>query len=157
LVAPLIEGFSSLLCFARALFMSHAFPPPSEASGNDPLKRMRVYQLAQDLILECWTDAERLKEDIATAQIAGQLYSAVCSIAANLAEGYSRSSGRDRARIFEYALGSARESMTWYRASVPMLGEGTARARLDSLEEIRRMLMAIIPRERGRLVRSSKS
>jgi four helix bundle protein len=136
--------------------MSHSFPPPSEASGNDPLKRMRVYQLARDLIAAPWTDAERLKTDIATVEIVGQLYSAVCSIAANLAEGYSRSSGRDRARIFEYALGSARESMTWYKAALPVLGEESARLRLDSLEEIRRMLMAIIPRERGRLLRSSK-
>jgi four helix bundle protein len=117
---------------------------------------MRVYQLAHSLIAESWTDAERLKDDTATAQIAGQLYSAVCSIAANLAEGYSRSSGRDRARIFEYALGSARESMTWYRAARPVLGDNSAQLRLDTLEEIRRMLMAIIPRERGRLLRSSR-
>jgi hypothetical protein len=55
--------------------MSHSFPPPSEALGDDPLKRMRVYQLAHDLIAASWTDAERLKTDIATVQIAGQLYS----------------------------------------------------------------------------------
>jgi four helix bundle protein len=136
--------------------MAHSFPPPSEASGNDPLKRMRAYQLARDLIADAWTDAERLKGDTAMAQIAGQLYSAVSSIAANLAEGYSRSSGRDRARIFEYALGSARESMTWYRAAMPVLGEDDTRTRMDRLEEIRRMLMAIIPRERGRVMSSSK-
>jgi four helix bundle protein len=117
---------------------------------------MRAYQLARDLIADAWTDAERLKGDTATAQIAGQLYSAVSSIAANLAEGYSRSSGRDRARIFEYALGSARESMTWYRAAMPVLGEDDTRTRMDRLEEIRRMLMAIIPRERGRVMSSSK-
>ena len=136
--------------------MSHSFPPASEASGNDPLKRMRVYQLARDLIEEAWMDAERLKENVITERLAGQLYSAVSSISANLAEGYSRSAGRDRARIFEYALGSARESINWYRAAVPVVGEEKARARMDKLEEIRRMLMAIIPRERGKLIRPSK-
>jgi four helix bundle protein len=136
--------------------MSHSFPPASEATGNDPLKRMRVYQLARDLINEAWIDAERLKENAITERLAGQLYSAVSSISANLGEGYSRSAGRDRARIFEYALGSARESISWYRAAVPVIGEEKARARMDKLEEIRRMLMAIIPRERGKLIRPSK-
>ena len=88
--------------------------------------------------------------------MSGQLYAAVGSVMANIAEGYSRSSGRDRARIFEYALGSVRESMTWYRSAEPVLGAGVACGRLDTLEEIRRLLLAIIPRERSRLIRPAK-
>ncbi len=38
----------------------------------------------------------------------------VGSIRANIAEGYSRGTGKDRARFYEYALGSARESRDWY-------------------------------------------
>ena len=68
------------------------------------------------------------------------------------AVGYSRSSGKDRARIFEIALGSTRESMIWYHAATPTLGDITQQ-RLDKLEEIRRLLLATIPRERGRLIR----
>ncbi|MFN8404533.1 MAG: four helix bundle protein [Anaerolineales bacterium] len=37
-------------------------------------------------------------------------YEAVGSVGANISEGYSRSSGKDRARFYEYALGPARES-----------------------------------------------
>ncbi|MFL5639959.1 MAG: four helix bundle protein [Gemmatimonadaceae bacterium] len=88
-----------------------------------------------------------------TEKMSGQLYAAVASISANLGEGYSRSSGRDRARIFEYALSSVRESMSWYRSAAPVLGPEVVRARLDLLEEIRRLLLAIIPRERNRLIR----
>ena len=131
-------------------------PPRSEGDGKDPLRRMRVYQLAHALVGDSWTDAEVLLQHPLTNEVAGQLYSAVCSIEANIAEGYSRSSGRDRARIFEYALGSVRESMTWYRASDRVLSQEIVTDRLDRLEETRRLLLAIIPRERDRLIRPNK-
>ena len=118
---------------------------------------MRVYQLACTLLADCWTDAEKLRHHSVTEKIAGQLYAGVGSIAANIGEGYSRSSGRDRVRFFEYALGSARESMTWYRSAEPVLGAELVSARLDTLEEIRRLLLAIIPRERNRLIRPSSA
>ena len=114
---------------------------------------MRVYRLAHELTTEVWNDAEKLRHHMATEKVAGQLYAAVGSIAANLAEGYSHSSGRDRARIFEYALGSAREASVWFRTAEPILGHEITSQRISKLEEIRRLLLAIIPRERGRLVR----
>ena len=135
--------------------MSHTVPV-SEADGRDPLFRMRVYQLADELLKESWNDAEKLRLHASTVKVAGQLYAAIGSILTQLAEGYSRSSGRDRARVFEYALGSARESMVWYRAATPVIGEERAIQCLDKLEEIRRLLLAIIPRERGRLIRPSR-
>ena len=71
-------------------------------------------------------------------------------IEANISEAYSRSSGKDRASRFEYALGSVRESMSWYKACRPVLGDEKVKDRRDRLEEMRRMLLAIIPRERGK-------
>jgi four helix bundle protein len=117
---------------------------------------MRAYQLASGLVADSWTDAERLRHHPVTEKVSGQLYAAVGSIVANIGEGYSRSPGRDRARIFEYALGSARESMAWYRSAKPVLGPELTARRLDTLEEIRRLLLAIIPRERNRLIRPTK-
>ena len=114
---------------------------------------MRVYQLARDLVPDCWVDCDKLRHHPVTESLSGQLYAAVGSIAANIGEGYSRSSGRDRAKLFEYSLGSVRESMSWYRAAEPVVGKEVVRDRLDRLEEIRRLLLAIIPRERGRLMR----
>jgi four helix bundle protein len=128
--------------------MAHKLPSPD--SSHDPLVKMRVYQLARELVPDCWEDARLLRAEPITQEIAPQVYASVGSIAANLGEGYSRSSGKERAKIFEYALGSVRESMEWYRTCEPVLGEESVLDRLDRLEEMRRMLLAIIPRERGR-------
>ena len=127
-----------------------------EPQKGDPLQRMRVYRIACELLPEAYRDAEELADNEITAKVSAQLYAAVGSIAANLAEGYAHSSGKDRARIFEYALGSARESTSWYEAARPVLGAETVDARVAKLDEIRRMLLAIIPRERDRLIRPRK-
>jgi four helix bundle protein len=110
---------------------------------------MRAYRLAADLLPVALQDAKILAAEPVTERIAGQLFSAIGSIGSNLGEGYSRGSGKDRARIFELALGSVRESMNWYQAVRPILGD-VVQTRLNDLEEIRRLLLAIIPRERAR-------
>ena len=122
----------------------------------DPIVRMRVYQLASKIRSACSEDAELIRLNPLTERIAGQIYTAVGSIAVNIVEGYSRSSGRDRARMFEYALGSARESLEWYEASIAVLEPETFQDRTKILDEIVRMLLAIIPRERERIIRPSK-
>ena len=130
-------------------------PRLSNPSGEYPdfIKRMRVYQVAIQLLEDAWNDAEALAEHRVTHTVGAQLYTAVGSIAANLGEGYSRSSGRDRARFFEYALGSARESTIWYKAAARVLDPETVAVRDAALEEIKRLLQAIIPRERDCTIR----
>ena len=116
---------------------------------NDPLWRMEVYQLglfAGDL---AWPDASKLKSDSRTIKLSGQLYYAVDSIAANVAEGYSRRSGKDQARFYEYALGSAREARVWYYDGRHILGTNVTQHRIQLLTRIIRLLMVIIPMERG--------
>ena|SRR5687767_6272505 len=104
--------------------MAHRLPVTASTS-QDPLGRMRVIQLVEELIPKCFEDAKIAKGEPITSQIAGQLYAAVCSIHANTSEAYSRSSGKDRAQRFEYALGSVRESMSWYKSLAPVLGAET--------------------------------
>ena len=58
---------------------------------GDPLERMRVYQLAKGLIEPAFSDGEILRAHPLTAEMAGQLYLAVGSIAANLREGDRKS------------------------------------------------------------------
>ena len=132
--------------------MTHHVPISADDS-QDPLFRMRVFQLAGEIIPECYEDAKLIRNEPVTEEIAPQLYAAVCSIEANIAEAYSRSSGKDRALRFEYALGSVRESMSWYRSVKPVLGDERVKNRRDRLEEMRRLLLAIIPRERGKTMR----
>ena len=127
--------------------------PSSNGEYPDFIKRMRVYQLAIQLLDDSWSDAESLAQHPVTTLLGAQLYKAIGSIAANIGEGYARSSGRDRARFFEYALGSAKESAVWYRAGERALDRQTVTSRREVLEEIQRMLLAVIPRERDRTIR----
>lgn len=113
---------------------------------------MSAYVLAEDLIHQSWNDVVLLERRNVMRGVASQLYRAVGSIAANIAEGYSRSSGRDRARLFEYALGSARECDAWYESARPILGTQTD-ARLAILTRIRKLLLSAIRGERSRTIR----
>ena len=81
---------------------------------EDLLWKMEAYRLSLFAAEIGWRDVTKLGTDRRTLDIAGQLYRALGSIEANIAEGYSRAGGRDRARFYEYALGPARESRGWY-------------------------------------------
>ena len=113
---------------------------------------MRTYRLACYAAEIGWPDARALTAEPLTRDLAEQLILALGSICANLAEGYSRGPGRDRVRFFEYSLGSVRECREWYRHARTVLGEPCVSARCQVLDEIARMLLAIIPRERDRKI-----
>ena len=119
------------------------------AQSTDILSRTAAYPLALGLLKTCWTDTRTLSRDSITYRISSQLYRAVGSIAANLAEGYSRKSGHDRARLYEYALGSAREARVWYLAGEPVLGSELVADRSAKLDRISRLLIAMIRSERA--------
>jgi len=131
-------------------------PRVPEPDRPDPLTRMTVHQLAVKLREDSWSDLETISTNPVTVEVAGQMYKSIGSIAANIAEGYSKSSGPDRARSFEYALGSARETVEWYGSTRAVLGDPIVNARLNILGDIRRLLVAIIPRERVRTIRPKK-
>jgi len=130
--------------------------PVPDPDRPDPLRRMKVYVLAEELVERSWPDMEMVRDNPITAEIVSQMYKSIGSIPSNISEGYSKSSGKDRARSFEYALGSARESVDWYNAVKPVLGQEVVTERLTVLGDIRRLLIAIIPRERGRTIRPVK-
>jgi four helix bundle protein len=132
--------------------MTHRVPVNLDDS-QDPLRRMRVQNLAEALIPDAFEDAKKLIAEPVTSEIAPQLYAAVVGIDANIAEAYSRSSGKERALRFEYALGEVRESMSWYKGGTPVLGTELTTDRRTRLEEMRRILLAIIPRERGKTMK----
>jgi four helix bundle protein len=125
---------------------------PAEISG-DRLWKMEVYRLALFAADLSWSDATKLVQDRRSVQLSDQLYRAVGSISANVAEGYSRGTGKDRARFYEYALGSARESRDWYYKSRHILGETVTSHRLDLLTQVIRLLLTIIPAQRGAILK----
>ena len=93
-------------------------------------------------------DVTKLLGDRRTLDTSGQLYRALGSIEANISEGYSRGSGKDRARFYEYALGSAQESRGWYYKGRYVLGEAVAEHRIRLTTHIARLLLRMIPDQR---------
>jgi len=121
---------------------------PKEITG-DSLWKMEAYRLALFAADLGWHDVTTLSRDKRTLGLSDQLYRALGSISANLAEGYSRGTGKDRARFYEYALGSARESRDWYHKGRHILGEEVTTDRMRFLTQIIRLLLTMVPQQRG--------
>ena len=102
-----------------------------ETITGDPLWKLEVYRRAMFAGDIGWQDVTKLMQDRRTLSMSDQLYRALGSISANIAEGYSRGTGKDRARFYEYALGSAGESRDWCYKARHVLGEAVAEHRLD--------------------------
>ena len=124
-----------------------------ETFKADTLWKVKAYRLALYLSDLCWQDTVLLLKDRRTISLVDQLYRSVGSVGANLAEGYSRSTGKDRALFYQYALGSARESRDWYYKARFVLGEDVAGHRWQVITEILRLLLTMIPQQRGHSIR----
>jgi len=129
---------------------------PAEITG-DPLWKLEVYRLAVFAADIGWRDVCRLMRDKRTLDISDQLYRAVGSIGANVSEGFSRGTGKDRARFYEYALGSAREARGWYWQSRHILAEPVTDHRPRLLTQIIRLLLTMVPDQRGFALREEPS
>jgi four helix bundle protein len=125
----------------------------AQAFSGDPIWRVKAFRLAVFALDTAWDDAVRLRRHPVTRSVGEQLYRAVASIGANISEGYSRSSGLDRARFFEYSLGSTREAGVWYHAGRHVLDAKNLAERFESLTGIRRLLLTSIPQERRHTLR----
>jgi four helix bundle protein len=116
---------------------------------RDPIWRTPSYRYGvwlADLVKE---DIRVLRTDPDYRNVAEQLLRAVEGISSNLAEGYSRSTGAERARYYGYSLATTRESRDWYFKARESLGPDLVERRLAILEPIVRILTAVVPRERG--------
>lgn len=115
---------------------------------EDSLWKMKAYRLSLFLGDISWNDISILYKDGRTKSLANQLYRASGSIGANLSEGYSRGTGKDRARFYEYSLGSAREVRDWYYKGRHILGDEILKHRLLVLTEIIKLLLIMVPEQR---------
>lgn len=115
---------------------------------NDSLWKMEAYRLGLFIADIGWFDVTILVKDKRTIRLSDQLYRALGSISTNLCEGYSRGTGKDRARFYEYALGSARESRDWYYKSRHILGEVVTKNRICIITQIIRLLLKMVPQQR---------
>jgi four helix bundle protein len=116
---------------------------------EDTLWRMEVFRLslfAGDL---AWPDVTKLMKDRRTLSLSDQLFRAAGAVSSDIAEGYSRKSGKDQARYYEYALGSARETRNWCYKGRHVLGADVTRHRIELWTRIIKLLLTIVPAERG--------
>jgi four helix bundle protein len=111
------------------------------AIASDPVWTLQAYRLAMYLADVGWDDVSLLDKDHRTRSLADQLYRSLGSVSANIEEGYSRSSARDRARFYEYAFGSARETRGWYFKARHLLGDAHVHSRIECLASIIRLLL----------------
>ncbi len=118
----------------------------SVRNAGDPLWAVQAYRISLYAIA-CHLGDRSTRANFAKAASIGQLTRALGSIAANIAEGYSRSTPADRARFYGYALGSTREAIAWYDTLRFELRDH-ADVRQDTLIRIRRLLLATLKRMR---------
>jgi len=127
------------------------------AIKDDVLWSVTAYRLALFLNDIAWHDIKKLSKDICTRSLADQLYRATGSVCANLEEGYSKISAKDRARFYEYSLGSAREARGWYYRGRHVLTEAVVKHRIRLLTEIIRLLLTMIPDQRSGAVKEESA
>lgn len=120
---------------------------------EDTLWQMKVYRVSLFVGDLAWYDCRKLVSDRSLVSLADQIYRAAGSISANISEGYSRLSGKDQARFYEYALGSAREARDWYYKGRYTLGTNVTHHRMSLLAEIIRQLLTMIPKHRGKYLK----
>lgn len=117
---------------------------------NDVIFRVQAFRLASYVCACAELDTRAVVRDRRFIKSAGQLCDAAGSIAANIADGYPRRSGADRARFFEYALNSTAEVKSWYLQTRIRLPPGTLEARYALLTSITRLLLTMIRSSRPR-------
>ncbi len=129
---------------------------PAEIN-NDPIWEHEVYRLALFADDLGWEDTLKLSEAKLMFSVADQLHRSLGSISANLAEGYSRSKGLERARCFEIALGSARASRDWYYKSRHVLSPDVVKHRMGLITHIIAMLAPMISLQRHHAIREERA
>jgi four helix bundle protein len=111
---------------------------------------LKVWGRAHDVALSIY----KASESFPTAErygITSQIRRAAFSVPSNIAEGCGRSSGPDFARFLDIAFGSASELeyLLLLAADLDILDSATHGAILADLQEVKRMLSALIGRVRA--------
>ena len=116
---------------------------------TDTIWRTPAYRFSLYLAFQAQADLPLILACRQTRAHGDQLLRSIGGISASIDEGYSRSSGPERAHFYEYALGSSREGRGWYYKCSIALPVEIAGARIGRLSRIVRILTVVIPRERA--------
>lgn len=121
---------------------------PDEIVDDIPWK-IEAYRISLYLSDLCWTDTFIIYKS-KRYTLADQLYRSISSISANIVEGYSRISQKDKVRFYEYALGSAREGRDWYFKARHLFPNDTYTERIAMLTSVIKLLHKMIFDQRNR-------
>jgi four helix bundle protein len=124
---------------------------------DDSLWNIEAYRLALFVSEIGWHDVTKLSKDRRTRSLSDQLNRALNGISATIAEGYSRGTGMERARFYEYALGSAREARDEYYKARHVLGEKVTEHRMDLLTQITKLALTMVTDQRRSNIRLNRS
>ena len=107
--------------------------------------KIEAYRLSLYLSDLSWKDTSMILKK-RYFSLADQLYRSVGSVSANIIEGYSRISNKEKARFYEIALGSAREARDWYFKSRHLFPKDIITQRIKLLTSIIKLLQVMINR-----------
>jgi len=114
-----------------------------EAVKRDVIWRVQAYRLALYLSACVKFDTRSLVGNPLYEAHIPQLCRSAASVPAAIAEGYPRRSAKDRARYYEYALGSLAESKVWYLEIRSALDAPTIDSRFEVIRSITRLLLTM--------------
>ncbi|HMB95327.1 MAG TPA: four helix bundle protein [Tepidisphaeraceae bacterium] len=119
-----------------------------EELKEDTLWRVEAYRLGLFLSDLAWIDSGKLLTNRRTISVADQLFRAAGNISSNVAEGYSRDTGKARALFYQYAVGSARETRDWYFKARRTLANKVVTHRINLSTQIIRLTLKMCANER---------
>ena len=122
---------------------------------DDPLWRLPVYRLAAYAADIAWQDSLTLSKTALTREPAGELYRSVCGIAAGVVQGYSYSTGSERAHFLEQAMGCARAARDWYYRTRHVLRDEITSHRVGLLTRIIKTLAVQVTQQRQKGLREA--
>jgi four helix bundle protein len=112
---------------------------------NDPIWKFEAYPKALLLYDLAWEECEQLAYDVRGLEIVRQLIRSTGSISANIDEGYGRGIERgEYIQYLRYALGSARETRSWYYKARRLLEDALVAHRIGLCNEIIALLVTAI-------------
>jgi four helix bundle protein len=115
----------------------------------DPIWKFEAYPKALLLFDLAWEDTEHLMQDRRGWEIAQQLIGSAGSITANIDEGFGRGIERkEYAQFLRFALGSARETRSWYYKGQKLLSPQVVEHRMALCDEIIALLVVTINRHK---------
>ena len=118
------------------------------AIREDNVWNLEAFRLGLFLSDIAWNDITKLARDRRTHSLSDQLQRAVGGITLTISEGFSRSTGKERARFYEYSLGSARETRIAYYQGRHVLGETVFTHRLDISTRVVKLTLTMVRSQR---------